>query len=196
MIMSLSVCSVFFFGVRSEVYRRVVMVLSLKFPPLFRGVQRRRRRRKVHAPVARQLYKEHREEAVVLLRERVHHFSAQCGYTAARVTIKDQSRRWGSCSASGNLNLNYRLAYLPPCARDYVIVHELCHLVELNHSPAFWSLVEQHFPNMKRAQKLLREIEKATNLDVIKIKRYQDTCQHQCEYCLQMSESFTPAARI
>ena len=157
--------------------------MLLKFPSLFPAVRRRRRRRKARTLSAHRLYKEHREEAVVLLRERVQHFSLHCGYIPKRVTIKDQSRRWGSCSALGNLNLNYRLAYLPPCARDYVVVHELCHLRELNHSPAFWSLVERHFPNMKQAQTLLREIEKATNLDVQRIKHYWSYSHHDCEYC-------------
>jgi hypothetical protein len=66
-----------------------------------------------------------------------------------KVFIKNQKTRWGSCSENGNLNFNLRLMMAPPPAIDYIIIHELCHLCELNHSPAFWALLEQHFPDYR-----------------------------------------------
>lgn len=63
------------------------------------------------------------------------------------VRIRNSKTRWGSCSAKGNLNFHYKLVLLPPHLADYVIVHELCHLRELNHSLRFWSLVARHVPN-------------------------------------------------
>lgn len=61
-----------------------------------------------------------------------------------RITVKDQSSRWGSCSAAGNLNFNYHLVHYEPAIIDYVIIHELAHLVHLNHSSAFWALVAKY----------------------------------------------------
>ena len=66
-----------------------------------------------------------------------------------RVNIRDQKSRWGSCSRQGNLNFNYRLLFLNSAVRDYVIVHELCHLKEFNHSSRFWELVSRQTPDYK-----------------------------------------------
>jgi len=63
-----------------------------------------------------------------------------------KITIKSQSTRWGSCSRLGNLNYNWRLIQAPSHVFDYIVVHELCHLREFNHSPAFWRLVAQWIP--------------------------------------------------
>lgn len=74
-----------------------------------------------------------------------------------RVTIRDQKTRWGSCSSKGTLSFNWKLYLAPPQCLDYVVVHELCHLVEMNHSPAFWSLVESIMPDYRTWKKWLRE---------------------------------------
>lgn len=74
-----------------------------------------------------------------------------------RVAIRNQNTRWGSCSAKGNLNFNYKIFYLPENLQDYIITHELCHLRELNHSRAFWSLVAQTIPNYPVLRKELRK---------------------------------------
>mgnify|MGYP001607235311 CR=1 FL=1 len=74
-------------------------------------------------------------------------------FKIGRVSIKNHKSRWGSCSKKGNLNFNYKLALLPQELADYVIVHELCHLGEFNHSPKFWKLVARAIPNYKALKK-------------------------------------------
>jgi predicted metal-dependent hydrolase len=73
-----------------------------------------------------------------------------------RVSIRSQRTRWGSASSRGTLSFNYRIIYLPPELQDLIIVHELCHLKEMNHSPAFWALVAQTIPNWKKLRRELR----------------------------------------
>jgi predicted metal-dependent hydrolase len=80
----------------------------------------------------------------------------QIGVRYDRIAIKGQSTRWGSCSSKRNLNFNWRLMMAPPGAVDYVIIHELCHLKELNHSPRFWALVAQHCPDYRRWERWLK----------------------------------------
>jgi hypothetical protein len=75
-----------------------------------------------------------------------------------RVAIRNQSTRWGSCSCKGNLNFNYRIVLLPERLADYIVVHEMCHLRELNHSRNFWNLVAVAFPDYACARKELKNI--------------------------------------
>ncbi len=79
--------------------------------------------------------------------------------TVPTVRIRNQKRRWGSCSHTGNLRFNWRLAMLEPSLTEYVVVHELCHLTHMNHSPDFWALVAQHLPDVKERRQRLRELE-------------------------------------
>ena len=88
---------------------------------------------------------------------RVREYADRMGVSYGRVTIRCQKTRWGSCSSKGNLNFNCLLMALPEEVRDYVIVHELCHLIEPNHSRAFWDQVEKYCPDHKRLRKQLRE---------------------------------------
>jgi predicted metal-dependent hydrolase len=74
----------------------------------------------------------------------------------AAVRIKDQKRLWGSCSAKGAINLNWRLIFAPPAVFEYVVVHELCHLREAHHQAAFWRLVEQILPEFEAQRLWLR----------------------------------------
>lgn len=91
----------------------------------------------------------YRELAKNYLPERVRELAAAHGFQYARVRVKNQKTRWGSCSSKGNINLNMRLMMAPEQAIDYVIVHELCHLQVMNHSPEFWALVETCFPDYR-----------------------------------------------
>ena len=74
-----------------------------------------------------------------------------------RISIREQKTRWGSCSSAGNLNFNWRLIFAPPAVLDYVVVHELAHRKEMNHSAAFYAIVEQVLPDYRSSQKWLRE---------------------------------------
>ncbi|MDH4248896.1 MAG: M48 family metallopeptidase [Deltaproteobacteria bacterium] len=88
---------------------------------------------------------------------RVQYFQDHLALTPRRVSVREQKRRWGSCSSKGSLNFNWRLVLAPPEVMDYVIVHELCHLRELNHSPRFWAQVGAVLPNYAHCKLWLRE---------------------------------------
>lgn len=92
-----------------------------------------------------------------LLQDRLPLFARKLGVTYQHVTVRNQRTRWGSCSSKGNLNFNCLLALVPPEVFDYVVVHELCHLIELNHSPGFWAEVEKQLPNYKACRKWLKD---------------------------------------
>lgn len=104
-------------------------------------------------------YKKYKDEAFQLATERVEYFNRIYGFSYNEINIKNQKTRWGSCSAKRNLNFNYKILFLPEVIRDYVIVHELCHLKEFNHSKKFWGLVAKAAPDFKEVQKTLREWE-------------------------------------
>jgi predicted metal-dependent hydrolase len=97
-------------------------------------------------PASAQEFRAHKEAARVRIQERVDFFVPRYGVRYQRLTIKNQGTRWGSCSARGALSFNYRLLFVPPAVLDYVVVHEVCHLRELNHSDRFWNLVAQEIP--------------------------------------------------
>jgi predicted metal-dependent hydrolase len=92
----------------------------------------------------------------VLVEERLRYFNKIYGAKIGRVSIRKQRTKWGSASSLGNLNFNYRIAFLPEELRDYIIVHELCHLLEPNHSRAFWAHVARVFPSHRALRKELR----------------------------------------
>jgi predicted metal-dependent hydrolase len=73
----------------------------------------------------------------------------------SRITLRDQRSRWGSCSSKGTLSFNWRLVLAPHDVLDYVVVHEICHLVELNHGPAFWRLVAKRRPDYRESKRWL-----------------------------------------
>jgi len=99
---------------------------------------------------------EFKERARSLAQERLSHFNQFYGFEIKKVSIKNQKTRWGSCSKKGNLNFNFKILFLPAKLQDYIIVHELCHLQELNHSSHFWGLVAQTFPDWRGLKKELR----------------------------------------
>ncbi len=102
-------------------------------------------------------YEKYKEDARRLVQTRLQHYNQFYNYTIGRITIRDQKTRWGSCSSKGNLNFNYKIVFLPIELADYIIVHELCHLGEFNHSTRFWKLVEKQCPDhLARRNELTR----------------------------------------
>jgi len=103
-----------------------------------------------------QQLKDLKERAAQLLPARVAWFAQLLGVTYKRITVRAQHSRWGSCSAAGNLNFNCLLALVPEEVRDYVIIHELCHRVHLDHSRAFWDLVATRDPSWRQHRQWLK----------------------------------------
>ena len=97
------------------------------------------------------------EEALKIIPARVEYFAKVIGVTYGKITVRNQKTRWGSCSSKGNLNFNCLLMLAPPEVLDYVVVHELCHRKQMNHSKAFWLEVEKVLPDYKEARKWLKE---------------------------------------
>ena len=91
------------------------------------------------------------------LEERLPVFSSKMGVSYGKVAIRDQKTRWGSCSRNGNLNFNWKLSLVPDEILDYVIVHELAHRIEMNHSADFWREVEKVLPDYRERRKWLKE---------------------------------------
>ena len=96
-------------------------------------------------------------KACVLIPRRVSYFAEKIGVSYGKITLRQQKTRWGSCSANGNLNFNWLLILAPPQVLDYVVVHELCHRKEMNHSPAFWKEVEAILPDYRGKRKWLKD---------------------------------------
>jgi predicted metal-dependent hydrolase len=94
-----------------------------------------------------------------LIRERLDHFNLYYKYKFLRITIRDQKTRWGSCSSNGTLSFNMKLGLVPIELLDYVVVHELCHLKEMNHSSKFWDLVAKTIPDYRMRRRQLKRME-------------------------------------
>ena len=95
-------------------------------------------------------YLEYKEKAREIATSRLEYFNQHYKLTYGKISIRNQKSRWGSCSSKGNLNFNYKIALLPPHLADYVIVHELCHRGQFNHSQKFWDLVGETLPNYEK----------------------------------------------
>ncbi|MDR0905317.1 MAG: M48 family metallopeptidase [Oscillospiraceae bacterium] len=102
------------------------------------------------------MYKAHAREHISA---RVAHFAPIMGVTPATVKINGAKTRWGSCSALGNLNFSWRLIMAEDSAIDYVVVHELAHLRQMNHSPRFWAVVADIFPDYRERQKRIKALQ-------------------------------------
>lgn len=104
-------------------------------------------------------YLENKDNTLALVNERFRFYNKVYGFSFNKIYIKNQKTRWGSCSCKQNLNLNYKILFLPQKHRNYIIVHEMCHLKEFNHSKKFWALVVKVFPNYLDIKKELRNHE-------------------------------------
>lgn len=97
------------------------------------------------------------DKALTIIPERAAYYAKIIGGGYGRITIRNQRTRWGSCSGKGNLNFNCLLMLTPPEVIDYVVVHELCHRKEMNHSKAFWREVEKVPPNYRESVRWLKK---------------------------------------
>src|SRR5205807_8115240 len=100
--------------------------------------------------------REVRARATRELPPRLLELAAQYGLSVAKISIRNQKWRWGSCSRSGHICLNWRLVAMPEPVRDHVLIHELMHLKRMDHSPKFWKLVAAACPNYEDARRWLR----------------------------------------
>ena len=107
---------------------------------------------------SRREYLAAKDQALKLAKQKIEEFNAIYNFRYQRISIRNQKTRWGSCSRKGNLNFNYKMIYLPEKHFDYIVIHELCHLKELNHSKAFWNLVGQVIPDYKEIRKEIRNL--------------------------------------
>lgn len=92
-----------------------------------------------------------------LLVRRTEELAREHDSKVGRVVVRNQKSRWGSCSCQGTISLNWRLIQLPPAVRDYIIIHELMHLQQLNHSPRFWAEVAKACPGYREAEEWLKQ---------------------------------------
>ncbi len=92
-----------------------------------------------------------------LVKERITHLNKMYNFEFNKIAIKKQSTKWGSCSSKKNLNFNYKIVFLPSHLADYVVVHELCHLKEMNHSVDFWDLVGKSIPEYREYRRELKK---------------------------------------
>ncbi len=124
-----------FFGVKIRVFRRRVV---------------RRRRKGLKSQ-----YIKYKDQALILAENRIAYFNKIYDFKINKISIRNQKTRWGSCSRGGNISFNYKIALLPEKLTDYIVVHELCHLGQFNHSKDFWNLVAQTIPNHKELRAIL-----------------------------------------
>lgn len=97
-----------------------------------------------------------RREAAIVFAERTAYYSSLMQVSYQKITIREQKTRWGSCSSKGNLNFNWRLVLAPEGVLNYVVVHELAHRREMNHSPRFWQIVADIMPDYRQYRSWLR----------------------------------------
>ena len=119
--------------------------------------EREENRKSTPAPPPELLSKTDRMKIQLKIGKRVRHYCEAMGVTVGYVTVKNQKTRWGSCSAKGNVNFNYQLAFLPDELLDYVVIHELAHRRHMNHSRAFWAEVEKYCPDYLERREQLKE---------------------------------------
>jgi predicted metal-dependent hydrolase len=122
---------------------------SLKYFDKFQG--------RLFVKSSRGEYLRNKQQALNLARAKVTQWNIRYNFLPRKISIKNQKTRWGSCSKKGNLNFNYKIVHLSESLVDYLVVHELCHLKEFNHSKRFWELVGQAIPDYKKLRGELRK---------------------------------------
>lgn len=125
-----------------------------------RLLEEKQRKREQEAPVQRltmQDIHELADQALKVIPDKVRYYAEKIGVDYGRITIRNQKTRWGSCSGKGNLNFNCLLMLTPEEVQDYVVIHELCHRKEMNHSAKFWAEVSKIMPDYKEKRRWLKE---------------------------------------
>lgn len=140
-------------------------------------------------------YQENKEAARSLVLARLNFFNQHYNLKWNRVAIRNQRRCWGSCSSLRNLNFNYKILLLPPHLRDYIIVHELCHLVHLNHGRQFWDLVGEQIPDYKRCVSDLKAVDKLGHSVTVLIKLQDHYPARATALALPVSDEVTSSAQ-
>lgn len=97
------------------------------------------------------------EQAQIRLLERTRYWASHIGVTPQRIVLRDQKTRWGSCSSCGAISFNWRIIMAPPPVLDYLVIHELCHMLQPNHSPKYWLEVAHWCPDFRNQRNWLRQ---------------------------------------
>lgn len=142
------------------------------------------KRRSVRPSTMRIAYERHKSQARAVITAAVIRYATHYGFTYKRIAIRNTRHNWGSCSALGNLNFSYKLLFLPPCLRNYIVVHELCHLRQLNHSAHFWDEVATIMPDYKERIQTLRRIEKTVGTSLAALEKQLSLHDPKCLHCL------------
>ena len=108
-------------------------------------------------PLSSEEVKKLKKEARNHLSSLTEYWAKKIGVSYGRISIRGQKTRWGSCSSKGNLNYNYLLMLCPDEVAEYVVIHELCHRIHMNHSKRFWEKIEEFCPNYREARKWLKQ---------------------------------------
>ncbi|MEE1249433.1 MAG: SprT family zinc-dependent metalloprotease [Lachnospiraceae bacterium] len=145
------------YGVPKRELNRILEEKSAWIEAHLQEITERKAEQKDIPKFSMQEIKELADKALVYIPERVKYYAPIVGVNYTRITIRNQKTRWGSCSSKGGLNFNCLLMLTPPEVIDYVVVHELCHRKEMNHSKAFWAEVEKVLPDYKSAKRWLKE---------------------------------------
>lgn len=122
------------------------------------NVAKKRKSKLLLPKASRKEYLARKKEAFEIVENKIDYFRSVYDLCPARISIRNQKTRWGSCSRKGNLNFNYRIVHLPEEYQDYVVVHELCHLKQFDHSRKFWDLVAVVVPDFKKIRKEIRNL--------------------------------------
>ncbi len=129
-------------------------------------------------------YLTYKEEARAMITPMVEAWAQAHGFVPKRIAIKDTKRSWGSCSALGNLNFNYKLLFLPRCLAEYIVVHELCHLRHLHHGADFWLEVAKIMPDYESRRQAIKDHERLCGTGRPWLLQLQASHQiAQCQSC-------------
>lgn len=101
-------------------------------------------------------YRKNHNRALKMIHRKIFYYNNSYKFSVGKISVRDQKSRWGSCSRRGNLSFSYKIVFLPQALVNYLIVHELCHLKEFNHSKNFWALVSQTIPNYSVLRKEIK----------------------------------------